>query len=43
MTTKKPAPTPAGGVVYCRYIRRGGKVIYPKKGRVFRFVVRRKK
>lgn len=25
--------------VFCRYIKRNGKVIYPKKGKCFRFLV----
>lgn len=24
-------------LVYCKYIRRNGKIIYPKKGKTFRF------
>jgi hypothetical protein len=31
-----------GGVkdVYCRYIRKGGKIYFPKKGKVFHFQVK---
>jgi hypothetical protein len=29
-------------LVYCRYIRKNGKVIYPKNGKFFRFWVKKK-
>lgn len=32
----------AGKLVFCRFIRKNGKKIYPKNGRVFRFYVKRK-
>jgi hypothetical protein len=28
--------------VICRYVRRNGKIIYPKNGKVFRFFVKLK-
>jgi hypothetical protein len=28
--------------VFCRYVRRNGKIIYPKKARVFHFFVKEK-
>lgn len=30
-------------VIYCRFIIKNGKKIYPKKSKVFKFVVRGKK
>jgi len=38
MTTKDDEK-PHGRWVYARYIRKNGRVIYPKKGKVFRFWV----
>lgn len=33
---------PAGyRIVFARYIRRNGKIIYPKKAKVFRFFVKK--
>ena len=32
-----------GRVVFARYIRRNGKIIYPRKSKVFRFVVKQKR
>jgi hypothetical protein len=36
---KKPPPT-GYREVFCRYIRRNGKIIYPKNGKVFHFYVK---
>jgi hypothetical protein len=35
-------PPPGYRVVYSRYVRRNGKIIYPKKAKVFRFFVKEK-
>jgi ribosomal protein L36 len=40
MTT--PSKTSDGRWVYCRFIRRNGRVIYPKNARFFRFWVANK-
>ena len=38
---KKPsAKENAGREVFCRYIRRNGKIIYPKNAKVFHFWVK---
>lgn len=31
---------PGHKLVFCRYVRRNGKIIYPKKGKFFRFWVK---
>lgn len=36
---KSPDKTQGGRWVYCRYIVRNGRVIYPKNARFFRFWV----
>jgi hypothetical protein len=36
---ESPEKTPGGRWVYCRYIVRNGRVIYPKHARFFRFWV----
>lgn len=33
---------PGYHLVFCRYIRRNGKLVYPKNGRFFRFWVKNK-
>lgn len=38
MTTKEDSRN-SGRWVYARYIRRNGRIVYPKNGRVFRFWV----
>jgi hypothetical protein len=40
MNKAKPSE---GQVVYCRYITRNGRRIYPKNARFFRFIVKKKK
>lgn len=38
---KKPDNVPKGHkVIYCRFIRKNGKIIYPKGSKFFRFVVK---
>lgn len=40
-TVKKPgAPRPGYREVFCRFIIKNGKVIYPKTGKVFHFYVK---
>jgi len=36
---KKPKPKPGGywKLIHCRYVRRNGKIIYPKNRKCFRF------
>jgi hypothetical protein len=36
----KKAPRPGYREVFCRFIRRNGKIIYPKNGKVFHFYVK---
>jgi hypothetical protein len=40
MTIPEEAVPEGYVVVYCRSIRKNGRVIYPKKARVFRFIVK---
>jgi hypothetical protein len=43
MATKRlPEPPPGYHRVICRYIRRNGKIIYPKNAKVFAFDVKDK-
>jgi hypothetical protein len=34
---EKKVPSPGYRIVFCRYVIRNGKIIYPKKAKVFRF------
>jgi hypothetical protein len=34
-----PEKTSGGRWVFCRYIRKNGRIIYPKRGQFFRFWV----
>jgi Zn/Cd-binding protein ZinT len=36
----KKTPRPGYREVFCRYIRRNGKIIYPKKAKAFHFFVK---
>lgn len=39
---EKKSPPPGYREVFCPYVIRKGKVIYPKKAKVFRFFVKEK-
>jgi hypothetical protein len=40
VSNKKATPRPGYREVFCRYIIRNGKIIYPKNAKVFHFYVK---